>query len=558
MYKSVAGVIPAVLMVIAVSVLGVTQIHERQPDSVKESLILLVVAGFVQAIAWAVTFTLSLTINTTKARNKAYLLIQAVMCLYFIASGIVWICLTVSQSGKGSKSKSVTLAMIVLFVVSVIISSVTLSINIFRMLVGIESEVLTPSSSSFGDIESFQIQPRRGMTYLQELPDFSQTRHLSGMQHHLEIIEQNTIDSIDVAGSKPVSVSKKVSEQTLVDQAPVTAQNGLSSTIIEKHISEESNKLLEYSEIINASMIAKGRGSDELNNNMDNWMDTGSKIYTKGHDIPTDPPIATTNSTSRIISLQRKASNILPLNHSRSVPLFRNAKTAPTHTNFVEVESEFKQFKNKSEVHPEEEKEDPFEYQSRRISLIKTGSENTISDIANGTSQPQNQPFNIIKEEDSTQVKRSKSTSYINQNQDRISKREERWKSIHDEKVFLLNVNECLLPSVLKSGESYIMELKRQQESFNKLETETNIPEVETDVDDDENLPYIAEFDEHENYHKDANPNEDHHEVNQFDDFTQDTRILLKKGKGYLKKKIIWKDWNKFLNLQLIKQIKRN
>lgn len=39
----------------------------------------------------------------------------------------------------------------------------------------------------------------------------------------------------------------------------------------------------------------------------------------------------------------------------------------------------------------------------------------------------------------------------------------QRWKSINDEKVFLRNINESLLPSVLKRGESRILALKRSQ-----------------------------------------------------------------------------------------------
>lgn len=60
-------------------------------------------------------------------------------------------------------------------------------------------------------------------------------------------------------------------------------------------------------------------------------------------------------------------------------------------------------------------------------------------------------------------VKRSKSTSCIGDPLTKFKKRQDRWKSIHDEKNFMSTVNESLLPSVLKSGESPIMELKRKQ-----------------------------------------------------------------------------------------------
>lgn len=98
----------------------------------------------------------------------------------------------------------------------------------------------------------------------------------------------------------------------------------------------------------------------------------------------------------------------------------------------------------------------------RRVSLI----ESTCNDIPHGE--------NTISIEGNKHLfKRSKSTSYIG-GKSRKSNREERRKSIHDEKTFLRNVNESLLPAVLKSGESPIMELKRQQETLGKKTEEKN------------------------------------------------------------------------------------
>lgn len=76
-----------------------------------------------------------------------------------------------------------------------------------------------------------------------------------------------------------------------------------------------------------------------------------------------------------------------------------------------------------------------------------------------------------LNPEDDTIVKRSKSASHLNG--DKRMKREQRWKSIHDEKEFVLNVNESLLPSVLKSGESPIMKIKRQQEELEREQKQT-------------------------------------------------------------------------------------
>lgn len=145
---------------------------------------------------------------------------------------------------------------------------------------------------------------------------------------------------------------------------------------------------------------------------------------------------------------------------------------------------------------------------------------------------------------DTHDLKRSKSTTVIpskniinsdldNKNLRNIkaSKRQERWKSINDEKTFLKNINECLLPSVLKKGESPILALKRKQQSqdfdsasdktiynveeinYNKSYTYNDLYDIQPtkkdlamkegneDVKEDEdsnsiNLPYISEFDD--------------------------------------------------------------
>ncbi|KAK7678747.1 hypothetical protein QCA50_018182 [Cerrena zonata] len=71
-----------------------------------------------------------------------------------------------------------------------------------------------------------------------------------------------------------------------------------------------------------------------------------------------------------------------------------------------------------------------------------------------------------IQDNISSNVKRSKSASYIKDNTKRIKRREQNWKSINDEKLFVQNFNEILLPSVLKSGESPILERKKQQQEL--------------------------------------------------------------------------------------------
>lgn len=144
-------------------------------------------------------------------------------------------------------------------------------------------------------------------------------------------------------------------------------------------------------------------------------------------------------------------------------------------------------------------------------------------------------------------VKRSKTTGQLNN--PRINKRQQRWNSINDERVFLENINESLLPAVLKKGESPILALRRQQQTLesgcssiesNKTLSEgiTTDPEYIRDYnynskfadksvefgqlqdDTSENLPYISEFEEPGH----LPPSNDSFD-DQFKDFDQTTRM---------------------------------
>ncbi|WEJ96003.1 hypothetical protein PSN45_003537 [Yamadazyma tenuis] len=134
-------------------------------------------------------------------------------------------------------------------------------------------------------------------------------------------------------------------------------------------------------------------------------------------------------------------------------------------------------------------------------------------------------------------VKRSKSTGHLKQTIT-VNKRQQQWKSISVEKNFLENINENLLPSVLKKGESPILALKRKQQSQDfdieqvdfeyqyqpkkvNFFTSTNMgskTEEVFDSNDDKrsaDLPYISEF------------GEGHSEepAMMFEDFDQNSRL---------------------------------
>lgn len=453
--------------------------------------------------------------------------ILAVCLIFQLVSGLIWLTDLVgidnSNDLNSSNGHHIEQAMVILFILNQIISFISLT-TIFMEKFN--------HSNDINDLEN-------------------DNKTLGHEEHSLN--------------QESFGVTKKISEQTLVDQ-PIKKQ--MNSTTYNankiKHISEESNQLSAYSDIIKYSIEGASKGIPEEDHS--NWMDSGTKLHTLT--LPThiteielqNKPKLQDNNLQRKPSFNRLGLKILSstgkkssnmnnlintadstknlhiLNTSKSVPNFPSKlNSTSTEDDFIELKSSFKNFPTKS-VSIESIPQSPIEERTRRVSLIETTSDHLTSDL---NASHEKCIANIrnhskIESQGELHVKRSKSTSYISGRPCKIRRSEERWKSINDEKVFLLQVNESLLPSVLKTGESPIMASKRRQQEF--LENDGQSPYIShelnhsvspakslpnrifsnekiEDDNDDENLPYIDEF-------------EETIDQTEFCDFTQDTLMI--------------------------------
>lgn len=381
-------------------------------------------------------------------------------------------------------------------------------------------------------------------------------------------------------------VSKKISDQTLVE-------GPMYDTVVKNTINKtKANADNDVAYIMNYTPTDEA--SDYLYYTNKNWMDSNAnlhsiKLSTDLTHIPT--PETPTKSFSkktnfglfrmntRAVDSSNKLANENPktpdLKQSRSVPNFIKTTNLDNNININNKKSRFEAIPdlNHSDInklnqncahgivpvnYAYDQSAGINNYESstnkyRRVSLI----ESNCNDI------PQAE-HNIKVDGNKNLVKRSKSASYIGGGKSRKSNVEQRRKSIHDEKIFLRNVNESLLPAVLRSGESPIMELRRQQEILGKQTEEqiksplsqkgspkhssnlqrdvgsdlspvgeadlseaekSNIGEM-TEADDSSdylNLPYISEFDEPIDQDK-------------FKGFDQDTAIVEEEPSEIFKK----------------------
>lgn len=498
MSKSIRACLMAAMLVvigssISLSTLGVVQHHAED-----RSLLALIVAGYLVALACAVSMLL---VKLTKSHRWVSWAATAMPMAFQLVSGMVWVIQKTSL--LNTRDLHETRAAVGLFIINEVCASMALTIA----LVVASPDVSPPDQESALNSSHLTTRPT--------------SAHAVANLH----TDKHTIDSHDTA------VSKKVSEQTLVDHSSKqhlhtsSSDSRFADTVKFKRISEHSAEFSAHSDIIRACTNAQKRGTYSDSN----WMGFGTNI------LCTPPPSASSRcqSTMLIEGLLLLLLLLLPQNFLRSYSHnLRNSASVPTFfklmrkpdtarskllvkTSFVEVASKF----NLPTSPMEDENLDEIvsDTLTRRVSLIKAPSEQTLAEMAVNCSQTKRKYHSI--ELDDPQVKRSKSASHVGDSKNR--KREERWRSINDEREFLLQVNESLLPSVLKSGESPIMRIKRQQlTSFDRHSPSLLQPQVDfvpgelADVSDDEaNLPQIGEFGEHQ-------------EEPDFEDFTQDTIVL--------------------------------
>lgn len=349
----------------------------------------------------------------------------------------------------------------------------------------------------------------------------------------------NREHTLFLPGSENVSVHKKHSVQTLFEEETKVVHS-IKENLKQPEFADE-NEEINY--IIENSMNIHRNPQEISVYNEDNWMGSGNlhalnfpeekstdtarkNTYSSFGPVPkfsTDSLRKTNKSFDSLRKSHRQSTESLrkshrlsseslspAVKHSVSTPvLWKQPKTAPFHSSSL------------LNLTYEAAEQNQFQYPA----------ESPSSTILSQTT---------LSPEDDTTVKRSKSASHLNG--DKRMKREQRWKSIHDEREFVLNVNELLLPSVLKSGESPIMKIKRQQEELEREQKQTasefaprtfkQRPKFGDDTatskyrqkfgddrpkfggDDVGELPYINELDEPLDHHA-------------FADFDQDTAMVV-------------------------------
>lgn len=432
------------------------------------ALLLFIIGGFISGglLVIQMLFRLNLT--------PIFFILQLVAYIFQIVTGIVF-CINIIHNhfdfSKGFKGWEVAVPTLFIIDVFLMAISITLLFVVFLQSgpdeiedVDLEKDTVSLSDTSCGS-------PTSG-TYPIEKDNSSQ--HLNVTQYQ--------------------QVSKKISDQTLVE-------GPMYDTVVKTTINNiNADNDLAY--IMNYTPTDEA--SDYLYYTNKNWMDSNAnlhsiKLSTDLTNIPT--PETPTKSFSKRTNfglfrmntraidssnkLVNENPNVIPdLKQSKSVPNFIKTANLDNNININNKKPRFEAIpdlnhsdikklnQNCSQATPVNYVYDQSaginSYESstnkhRRVSLI----ESNCNDIPQGE-------HNIKVVGNKNIVKRSKSASSIGGGKSRKSNVDQRRKSIHDEKIFLRNVNESLLPAVLRSGESPIMELRRQQEIQGKQTEEQN------------------------------------------------------------------------------------
>lgn len=290
--------------------------------------------------------------------------------------------------------------------------------------------------------------------------------------------------------SDPQSVAKKVSEKTLV--GPYSSRTALALDLSD---SPEVEDIIKRSIDHNIEHYNEVNWMDSAAHNDANWMDSGAQLHSLSNSENEESVkprrgaglglfTAARLSTD---SFKRPTIRVHDLKGSKSVPtLWRgtNSAISSPRTPTTAFESILTLHSERPLAYSsiKEGPAFPFKelYDGRnlapRSAELPSGPENGLPVLQSGERRVSLVHL-ACEEGPSNAVKRSKSTGVLGHKK---IKREQRWKSINDEKVFLQSVNPLLLPPVLRTGVSPIMELKRQQlenvEREKRRESEPAIP----------------------------------------------------------------------------------
>lgn len=291
--------------------------------------------------------------------------------------------------------------------------------------------------------------------------------------------------------SDPQSVSKKVSEKTLV--GPYSSRTAL---VLDLPDSPEVEDIIKRSIDHNMEHYNDATWMDSGAHNDANWMDSSAHLHSLSNSESDENGPRTRRGTGLGLfapgrlstdSFKRPSVRAHELKGSKSVPsLWRgntSTVTSPrTPTSAFESVLTLHSEKPLAYSSIKEDQEFSFKasYGRRNLAplsvVLPQGPDNGLSEVPTGGRRVSIVHVNC-EEGPSNAVKRSKSTGVLGHKK---IKKEQRWKSINDEKVFLQSVNPLLLPPVLRTGVSPIMELKRQQlesvEREKRRESEPAIP----------------------------------------------------------------------------------
>ena len=432
------------------------------------ALLLFIIGGFISSglLVIQMLFRLKLT--------PIFFIFQLVAYIFHIVTGIIF-CINIIQNhfdlSKGFNSWEVVVP--TLFIINVFFMAISITLLFVVFLQSspneIESVDLEKNTVSLSDTSC---DSRKDVTY--PIQRHNSSQHLNVTQYQ--------------------QVSKKISDQTLVE-------GPMYDTVVKNTINK-TNADNDLAYIMNYTPTDEV--SDYLYYTNKNWMDSNAnlhsiKLSTDSTNTPTPETPTRSFSKKSNFGLFRMSTRAMDSNQKlvnenpKVIPDLKQSKSVPNFiktTNLDNTSINIK--KSRFESIPDLNYSDikklnqnypqaiaPVNYAYDQSADINTDESSTnkyrrVSLIESNCNDIPQAEHNIKADSNKNLVKRSKSVSYSGGSKSRKSNVEQRRKSIHDEKIFLRNVNESLLPAVLRSGESPIMELRRQQEILGKQTEEQN------------------------------------------------------------------------------------
>lgn len=451
--------IPISLLILMCSIitssLGVVVLVDHGIDM---TLLLFIIGGFITAGLLAILMLFRLH------KTLMFFILQCLAYLFQIVTGIVLMISIIHDHYKGSMViNGWEVAVPTIFVINVFF--IAASITMFGML-------FLQGRPNHQDID---LEKDTGSNTEHESNISSSTFRQDMITKSDRLVQEHDVP-------QDVQVTKKISGQTLVDNMPKFD----TYTVNKNNFQNEEIDfpyILEY-----PPSDEKFTSDDYLHYTNNNWMDSGTNLQSINLSTDLDDHLSAKNVSLahskkpsfglfRINSKLNESTKKLVYENMKTTKALKNSTSVPNFSGKRSIDKILKFDNLKSDFTSNNTPNPPFARKlthnlsqhslptnmcelditkSRRISLINS----------NLNKLPSLQPVLLEDHERNTSsVKRTKSASHLNSENKKIRKNQRR-KSIHDEKTFLQGVNESLLPPVLKTSESPILELKRQQQEL--------------------------------------------------------------------------------------------